>query len=33
VVIARPDLTGIRLSPLAEYTFLRDVARQPATVR
>lgn len=33
VAIARPDLTGIRLSPLAEFTFLREVTRSQLTAR
>jgi peptide/nickel transport system substrate-binding protein len=28
VAVAQPDLSGIRLSPLAGFTFLKDVARQ-----
>ena len=28
VAVAQPDLTGIRLTPLAEFTFLKDVSRQ-----
>ncbi len=31
VAIAQPELTGIRLSPLAEFTFLKDVARRRLT--
>jgi peptide/nickel transport system substrate-binding protein len=30
VAIYQPDLTGIRLSPIADFTFLKDVSRQTA---
>jgi len=29
VAVAQPELTGIRLSPLAEFFFLKDVVRRP----
>jgi peptide/nickel transport system substrate-binding protein len=31
VAVAQPDLTGIRLTPLAEFTFLKDVQRRQLT--
>jgi peptide/nickel transport system substrate-binding protein len=31
VAVAQPDLTGIRLTPLAEFTFLKDVQRAAPT--
>lgn len=31
VAVAQPDLTGVRLSPLAEFSFLRNVARERRT--
>ena len=33
VAVAQPDLVGIRLTPLAEFAFLKDVARQRVTSR
>jgi peptide/nickel transport system substrate-binding protein len=30
VAVAQPDLRGIRLSPIADFTFLQHVWRQPA---
>lgn len=33
VAVAQPDLSGIRLSPLAEFSFLRDVRREQLTRR
>jgi len=33
VAVAQPDLSGIRLSPLAEFSFLKDVRRQQLTSR
>ena len=33
VAVAQPDLSGIRLSPLAGFTFLKDVSRQPPMAR
>jgi peptide/nickel transport system substrate-binding protein len=33
VAVAQPDLTGIRLSPLAEFSFLKDVQRIQLTRR
>lgn len=30
VAIYQPDLTGVRLSPIADFTFLKDVSRQTA---
>ena len=31
VAVGQPELTGIRLTPLAEFTFLKDVARRQLT--
>lgn len=28
VAVFRPDITGVRLSPIADFTFLKDVSRQ-----
>jgi peptide/nickel transport system substrate-binding protein len=33
VAVSQPDLTGIRLTPLAEFSFLKDVGRRQATQR
>ena len=33
VAVAQPDLTGIRLTPLAEFSFLKDVHRTQLTSR
>jgi peptide/nickel transport system substrate-binding protein len=33
VAVAQHDLTGVRLSPLAGFTFLKDVARRQVTAR
>jgi peptide/nickel transport system substrate-binding protein len=33
VAVSQPDLTGIRLTPLAEFSFLKDVARRRLTGR
>ena len=30
VAVSRPDLDGITLSPIADFTFLKDVRRRPA---
>jgi peptide/nickel transport system substrate-binding protein len=29
VAVYQPELTGVRLSPIADFTFLKDVARRP----
>jgi peptide/nickel transport system substrate-binding protein len=29
VAVFQPDITGVRLSPIADFTFLKDLARQP----
>nr|MBA3270868.1 ABC transporter substrate-binding protein [Acidobacteriota bacterium] len=33
VAVARPGLSGIRLTPLAAFTFLKDVSREPTPPR
>jgi hypothetical protein len=29
VAVFQPHITGVRLSPIADFTFLKDVARSP----